>query len=98
MCRVVMDSRSGAAQVQKNLFNQELFGEIIKATLEKLEDEDKNPVDFDLDDGSKSWKMFKGDSSTSTWPETGVAPTKVKLGTSSKHSKLFYFRFCSSQD
>ena len=93
-----MDSRSGAAQVQKNLFNQELFGEIIQATLEKLEDDDHNPVEFDLDDGSKSWKMFEGDSSTSTWPETGVAPTKVKLGASREQSRLFCFRFCSSQE
>ena len=77
-CRVVMTSSRGAADVMKNLFNQELFGEIIQASLSKLVDGDENPVEYELEDGSRSWKMFDGD--TSTWPETGVAPTKVKLG------------------
>ena len=76
-CRVVMTSSKGAAELQKNLFNQELFGEIIQASLGVLVEEDENPVMFELEDGSRSWKNFVMDGAP--WPETCFPPSKVEL-------------------
>ena len=77
--RVIMTSSRGAADLHKNLFNQEIFGEIIQASLAEVDDRDENPVDFDLEDGSRSFKNF--DVESSPWPEIVVAPSKVEFGT-----------------
>ena len=70
-----MGSSQEASQLLKNLFNQELFGNMVQVSLTKLGEKDVNPSEFDLEDGSRSTKMYSSDETC--WPEQSVAPTKV---------------------
>ena len=75
-CRVVMSSSREASQLQKSLFNQEIFGEILQVDLANLGDEDYNSLDVDLEDGSPSWKLFEDE--RIALPEVSFAPSKVE--------------------
>ena len=75
-CRIVMSSSREASQLQKSLFNQEIFGEILQVDLAILGDEDYNSFDVDLEDGSPSWKVFEDE--RIAWPEVSFAPSKVE--------------------
>ena len=75
-CRVVMATSKAASQLQQSLFNQEVFGEFVQAALTKLDEEDFAPLEFELEDGSKSSKSFE-DGDISCWPEVSGAPSKV---------------------
>ena len=78
VCRVAMASSREASHLQKNMFNQEIFGEFIQADLANLGEEDFNPPEIELDDGSRSWKLFGDVEERSAWPEVSFAPSKVR--------------------
>lgn len=74
-CRVVLSSSSEATQLQRSLFNQEIFGEILQVDLAKLGDDDYNSSKVDMEDGSPSWKSFEEEQLA--WSEVSFAPSKV---------------------
>ena len=77
VCRVVMANSRAASLLHQNVFNLELFGEFIQAALSKIGDEDFNPLEIELEDGSRSWKEFGEREESCTWPEVSSAPSKV---------------------
>ena len=58
VARIGMKSSREANQLLKNLFNQEIFGQIIFGSLSHITEEDVHPNLFDMEDGSPSLKEF----------------------------------------
>ena len=73
-CRVVMASSREAGHLQMSLFNQEIFGELLRVDVSKLCEEDFVNDDINLEDGSRSWKVFEDDVA---WPVVSFGPSKV---------------------
>ena len=70
VCRVIMASPTAAGLLQRSMFNQEIEGEFIQVKLATIGEEDFSPENFELEDGSRSWKVFEeeeNDDSPSQW-------------------------------
>ena len=69
---------SGAANIlQKNVFNQEIFGEFLQVQLAEVGEEDFDPQEYELNDGSPSWKNYEGTEQKRACPEGSCDPSKV---------------------
>ena len=77
VCRVVMASSGAANNLQKIIFNQEIYGEFIQVKLAEVGQEDFDPQEYDLDDGSRSWKNYENTEQRRACPEGSCSPSKV---------------------
>ena len=93
-----MASSMEADRILKFLFNQEVFGQIIQASLATLSAEEQIPSMFDLEDGSRSFREFELEDAL--WADCLVAsaPTKVEFCSFEIGSIYIFKRFSSFLD
>ena len=77
-CKVVMGSKEEAELLVSNVVEKELFGQRVGASVASFDaSEDERPLEFEMEDGSRSCKKFLTDGWL-PFPVQVVAPTKVK--------------------
>ena len=78
-CQVLMRSEEEAKLLASNVMDKELFGHKVVASVAPYDPaEDESNSEFEMEDGSRSCKMFLTDG-WSPLPGQVVAPTKVQI-------------------